>query len=137
MTGDYPLEVKGCVKHENGNLRVYTSLDFIMYYKWHLERQVRVKFGLPMHQAHLTIVNKKIHGVVDTSLLENWNNTQIIINYSPYIFVGAQTKNYRIFMLRCHSNMLDYIANDLNVSKPHHWHFTIANTKNGTRPYIL
>lgn len=135
---EFSLELKGIIKKDGSNLRLYTSVDFIEYYKWLIERQVWVQMTCPMHDAHLTIVNEKIHGNLDQDKLELWDNTEIIINYSPYIYVGAQTKNYRIFMLRCQSSMLDYIADDLSASKPWHWHFTVCNLAktNNTQLYF-
>lgn len=133
---EFSLELKGRIKKDGFNLRLYTSLDFIKYYKWLIERQVWVQMTCPMHEAHLTIVNEKIHGKLNENKLAEWNNTEIIVNYSPYIYVGAQTKNYRIFMLRCQSSVLDCIADDLSASKPWHWHFTICNLAKNNNTHL-
>lgn len=127
MGENFDLEIHGIIKRDGYNLRVHTSHDFIEYYKWLIQRELWIECNTPMHSAHLTIVNEKIHGQVDHNLLDQWHGTKISINYSPFIHVGGQTKNYRIFMLRCQCSVLDYIADDLGVSKPWHWHFTVCN----------
>lgn len=134
---DYPLTVRGKIVWDDTNLRVIYSHDLARYYRWFTEREFKFRMTGPAHSSHTTIVNAKIHKNVCKDLMKRWDGKEILVNYSPYIHVGAKSKDYRIFMLFCQSPYFDKISEELKVTKPYNWHITIANTKAGTRPYIF
>ncbi len=132
---EFPLETVGRVVRDGGNLRVIYNNDLVGLYKSMIDRHYWLNTTFPKHGAHTTICSSKIHGKIDITKLNKWHGEKIIVKYSPYIHVGAKTKNYRIFMMFCSSMKIDAIVKDLGVTPPWNWHITVCNYGKAENPY--
>jgi hypothetical protein len=135
LAHNFCFSTTGIVRVDGQNLRVTYSNDLINYYKTLIDRHFWINTTSPAHAAHTTICNTKLHKNINVTDFKKWNGAKFEIKYSPYIHLGARTKNYRIFMLFIKSDMLDHICQDIGVTPPWNWHITICNYGKSDNPH--
>lgn len=123
------LKVKGKINVTDRDLRVHLSRDFILYYKWMIEHYYWFYVSEPLHGAHITVINEKIHNV-NTSHLKQYHKMEVELNYIPDLIVGAKSKNFRNFYVRIYSDFLEGIKKAEGINDKSILHVTVANTKN-------
>jgi hypothetical protein len=119
-------------------VRIIVSYDFVKYYKFLIDKEVRLFTGVSAHGGHITLWNPKLRGKLPPEkakfLKEFYKNRDITFEYDPDIREGGQTKSFRNWYMNIRSMAATSICNYLNVQQ--NLHLTICNTKNGARPYI-
>lgn len=132
------IQSEGTLIYDQQTIRVTFSYDFNRYYKWLLDRHYCFLSHMPAHGGHISVClptkHRKVSGL-DLILLKDYLGKKIQFEYDPNIRVGGFTKPYRNFIIDVRSRQLDKIAKILRIQQS--WHITIANTKGGTRPYIM
>jgi hypothetical protein len=130
------IKAKGKFLVEPNSIRVVLGYDFCKFYKWLFDRAhwFTIKTQLPLHEAHIGVVNPKLHKDVDTTSYKYLNNQEIWIEYSPDGFYGGATKGFKNFWFDVKSEELYVIATKLNVLNSYknisNFHITILNNKN-------
>ena len=120
---------KGKIEVTNG-IRILTDLDFILYYKWLIDKYNynTIKLQIPKHLGHITIVNPKIHKNVDCELARKYHGDIVDFTYDPFNMYISKV-NYWI-PVKC--VWADMLKKDLNVDDGYNYwglHITIANKK--------
>lgn len=130
------LKAKGRFSVDKNTLKVVLDRDFCRYYKWLYDQYYfnTIKTQIPMHGAHIGIVNPKIHKDVDTTKFLYLNKQEICFEYNIEGYFGGYTKGFKNFWLDVRSKELENIALSLKVLKTYknfsHFHITILNNKN-------
>jgi hypothetical protein len=114
----------------NNGVRIITSIDFVLYYKWLIEKHFynTRKFQIPKHLAHSTLINPKIHKNVDISMAKKYVGKKIEFEYNPLEIYESKV-NFWIPII-CPEG--DEIKKKCNVDDgKNYWglHLTICNTK--------
>lgn len=120
---------KGKIEIESG-IRIAVKLDFILYYKWLIDKYNyhTIPLQLPKHLGHITIVNPKIHKNIDCSAANKYIGERVEFTYDPLNMYVSKV-NYWI-PVKC--EWADNLKKELNVDDGfNYWglHITIANKK--------
>lgn len=135
------LQAKGTIKVERVKSRIVveTGRGIIDYYDWFIRREYKLILQKPLHSAHVTLANPKIHKGVDWQRAEYYDGEKVQFEYDPYLIRGGYTKGFIMFYLKVYSEELDKIKKDLNIienDKYRGLHLTVNNSKNNNiRPW--
>jgi hypothetical protein len=114
----------------NNGIRIVCKLDFILYYQWLIRKHYynTIKIQNPTHEAHITIVNPKIHKNIDCSLANKYiDQTAEFVYFPERLYVSPVN-----FWIPVECNLADEIKKELKVDDgPNYWglHITICNKK--------
>lgn len=137
---NYWLKSSGTLHVGDNVVRISVSPDFGKYYKFLIDKHVRLFTNLPAHSSHITLWNPKIHGKIPTEkvkFLKNfYKKNPIIFEYNPEIIEGGKNKNFRNWYMNVRSMAAESICKYLDNDQYKNLHLTISNTKGGERPYI-
>ncbi len=118
---------------------VNVSQDFVRYYNWFIKKKYWISLHSPMHRAHITLANSKLHRGVDYRLASTlYHGKAVRFDYDPDLVRGGQTKGFVMFYARVFSPDLSRIKKELGVVEHEQYkglHITIGNGKQGVMPY--
>ena len=126
------MKINGKIEVKNG-LRIKVNLDFCRYYMWlvtkyHYNTQ---KYQLPMHGAHVTILNPKIHGKkkqIDFNKLKPFDGKTVEFEVYPK---DAYVSKVNVWLpVKC--DFADKLKKALGIVEDRNWwgsHITICNKK--------
>ena len=135
------LPVIGRLQIEKGNIRIILPYDFCSYYKQFVDKEYKIFSNLPAHGAHVNISRDIHHPNINKNdinrVREIYKNYPIPIYYNNNIIMGGMSRSFRNWYVHVRGEHIDRISDMLGI-KPSNfgWHCTLANTKNGVRPYI-
>lgn len=119
----------GKIEVRNG-IRIVFDLDLILYYnkliEYHYYRTVKTQ--LPMHGAHITIVNPKIHGITDFRKYKRLEGTPVKFLYFPEDMYVSKCN----WWIPVKSKFADNLKRSIHIyDKPGYLglHMTVANRK--------
>lgn len=132
---------------KNESVKIIVNNDIIKYYLWLINRRyysiegcgtflLHENFAIPKYNAHITIVNKKIHGWNSywNSIEEKYNNRTIWFSFDPSdLRIGGQTKSFKNWYIPIQSIDINKIKNEFNIKDSSGYlgeHLTICSTKN-------
>lgn len=126
------LEMKGIghVEVREGGVRIIADMDLIRYYLALINfyEYKTVKLQLPLHGAHITILNPKIHKGAKHFKAIPYNKKEVEFEYYPEnAYISA--KNY---WLPVTCEFADRLIQECEIDNGAHWwglHLTIANKK--------
>lgn len=135
------LKSKGRLQLKDDTIRLVTSYDFVRYYKSFIDKHFKIFSNTPQHSSHITLWNPKIHGICDKKkwdyLLKNRNHEEIEFEYDIDIqHKFRYGRNFHTFFVIVKSSELTNLCLFLGNEQYKKLHLTIANTKNGFRPYV-
>jgi hypothetical protein len=126
----------GILKLDENNLRVISHPDICNYYKFLFKKYSynTIKVQTPKHGAHITIVNEKIHGIINLNKIKSFLNTNIDYEYNiKGIFNNQSEKNFKNYFLKVRSKQLNLIMEILKLNNDNDkflgLHLTILNRK--------
>lgn len=75
---------KGTIEFDDG-IRIVSRLDICRYYQWliHKDRWDTIQTQRPKHNAHITLVNPKIHGKIDYEKVKAFKGQRVEYFYDP------------------------------------------------------
>lgn len=127
------INASGVIKVERDKQRIVveTSPDIINYYHWHIAKTYWIRLQRPLHNAHITISNKKHHKDVNWQRAEYYDGERVDFQYDPYVIQGGYTKGFIMFYLKVYSEVLDNMKKELNIVENASWkghHLTIGQS---------
>lgn len=119
---------KGRIEVNNG-VRLVTRLDFCAYYRWLIGRNMPwVRTQVPMHGAHITICNPKIHKITDYRNVNDLHGKTYFFEYYPEELYRSP-KN---FWIPANTDAYDVVKSRLGFVESKNWwglHLTVCNMK--------
>jgi hypothetical protein len=127
--GGNMLKAEGTVFLMGDAIRIKTAIDFCEYYRWHIHKHFYETFRatLPRHDAHITIINPKIHGQLDFAPVRKYHGRKVIFEYSIDIHISRVN-----FWMPVVCPVAQEIKDILGIVEPPTWwgeHITICNRK--------
>lgn len=123
------------VQPHKGRIVVEVSRDFVNYYYWHITKKYWIRMGTPMHGAHITIYNQKLHKKVNWSKAMFYDKKEVSFEYNVNIVEGGRTKGFLMYYMNVVSEELEQMKKKLGVNDGPNYrglHLTIANGKNNS-----
>jgi len=136
------INASGVIKVERDKQRIVvdTSPDIIDYYHWFIERHFWIRLQRPLHNAHVTITNKKHHNNVNWQRAMYYDGKRVDFRYDPYVIQGGYTKGFIMFYLKVYSKELDNMKKDLNIVENDGYrglHITIGSSGKSGSNHVL
>lgn len=96
------IAAKGTIVVDQQSVVVKLNDDILFYYLWLIKRNMVLNdfIHTPKYGAHVTIINRKIHGDFDHRLLQDFEGNRIKIWYDERLIDRVTTKGFRLFYLQ-------------------------------------
>lgn len=125
----YVYKSKGKLVIDNG-LRIVCGYDFILYYKWLIDKYFynTQKLQLPAHGSHITIINPNIHNNFTYQPALPYIGKDIEFTYNPLDIYESKVN----FWLPIQCPLADKIKKMCGAVEKKNWygnHLTICNRK--------
>lgn len=120
------IEASGTIQVDNG-VRVATNIDLCKFYNSLIKKQLNINPQLPFYGAHITLVNPKLHNVLDFSEVIQYDGREVKFLYSPEFFTSDVN-----FWIPVKCEIYHEIKWILNFRESPNWlglHLTISNLK--------
>lgn len=121
------------VDKSKGRVAVALNYDFVLYYKWFVERHYGLAIDPPLFGAHVTLGLKDLHRKLDFGIANQYKGETIGFEYSIDVVVGGTRKRYTNFWLRVRSERLETIRRHIRAFDSANFqglHITVGNNKN-------
>lgn len=121
------------VDKSKGRVAVALHNDFVLYYKWFVERYYGLTIDPPLFGAHVTLGLAELHRKLDFSIANQYKGRKVSFEYSIDIVVGGSRKKHTNFWLRVRSEELETIRNHIKAFDSKNFqglHITVGNNKN-------
>ena len=140
MEAETWIKAKGKLLIEPKAKRIAVGLgfDFVNYYAWLLENDLKESFHYPRHGGHITIANENIHKQINYAAAKAWAGKWIDFEYNPEVIIGGKSKGFKNFWMKVRSREIEIIKKEIGVRDTAGFlglHITLANSKGGFRKF--
>lgn len=129
------VKARGKFRVTKDSIRIVTDIDFCKYYArlFYEAHYKTIKYNLPQHGAHITIVNPKIHPNLNLQNYSSLDGTEVVFEYNVEGNYGGFTKGFLNFWFDVRCKKAHKIFKELGLPEQKGFsfaHITILNTKN-------
>jgi hypothetical protein len=127
----FQVKRTGIVRVEENRMVINLENDLVLYYRWIIENHhyKTVRFQTPAYGAHITILNRKIHGSkYNYNHLKKYHKKEVEFNYDP-VNINIGGSRYKVYWLNVDVPFADSVKRELNVIETGFlgYHITLGN----------
>jgi len=120
------------VDKKEGRIAVHLGHDFVNYYLWLAENELKRCFQIPRHSGHISLALKTHHKVIDFAAAKKFAGKPIEFEYCVDFEIGGGKKGFTCFWAKVRSKDIDAIKKELKIVESQGFlgsHVTLMSTK--------